>query len=339
MNNYELKVKKVTAAFNHFMLGYQIMGIEICWRHKVWFLLAVLCMNLVLTLLNYRFLRNREYLKVTVILYIELVIFMAAGSVSLGMNYGFYLYGVSMTTVLYYVNYVGKKMKTGTVNETAMLTAIFSAYILSFAHSIRHEPLYVISDTMANINFVVNSLSVFVVLVCYMKLYIKTITDAQNELEKIAHCDKLTGLFNRHYLLAHMDEISEKGFDNYWIAILDIDNFKKVNDTYGHNGGDCILKNVASIVEKSFQNCTVCRWGGEEFIILASGNTVSDSCLDNMRQEIADTVTNFENQEIHVTVTVGTERYSEGLSIDKWISMADAKLYKGKNSGKNMVVY
>ncbi len=160
----------------------------------------------------------------------------------------------------------------------------------------------------------------------------------ENKLEDIALRDKLTGLYNRHYFFSLMSEKSPGDFKNYWIAILDIDNFKEVNDTYGHNCGDYVLKCIAAIVNDCFSDGTVCRWGGEEFIILAQNEKSPVSLLEEMRQIISDNLMIFEENKIRVTVTVGVEQYSENLGIDKWISCADAKLYEGKINGKNKIV-
>lgn len=172
----------------------------------------------------------------------------------------------------------------------------------------------------------------------YENVY-RTYYENKSKLEEMAHYDKLTGLFNRHYLLSYMHDITYDQFKNYWIAIIDIDDFKKINDTYGHNAGDYILKSVADIIKNYLPESIICRWGGEEFLILASGDKIHASKLDDMRKEISETVMDFEERKISITVTIGTEMYSDNTSIDKWISLADKKLYTGKNSGKNQVVY
>ena len=86
-------------------------------------------------------------------------------------------------------------------------------------------------------------------------------------------------------------------------------------------------------------DCTVCRWGGEEFIILAAADKCDSGILEKLRTNIADLRMNYENKDINVTVTIGTEDYSDKYGIDEWISYADQKLYLGKQSGKNKVVY
>ncbi len=338
LNDQMKSVRKGVTFFNLFMWSYQVTISCICFFYKIYFLLFVLIFNFCLSNINWIAIKKEKYLKAVSTIYFELILFMAAGTVSLGMNYGFYLYGISMITVLFYTNYMCEILKNGQVKEKAVITAILVSYVSSFLHSIIYGPIYSTSDTMSYLFFAGNSAMVFGVLIIYMKLYINTIRNTEQMLEKTANCDKLTGLFNRHYILSYMDSLTEKDLASYSIAILDIDNFKKVNDTYGHNAGDFILKSVADIARDFFSECTVCRWGGEEFVILGPMDTVSETKLDDMRKKIAETVLDYNDNRINVTVTIGTERYSEGIDTDKWISIADEKLYTGKTCGKNKVV-
>lgn len=339
MNENRVMAKKATIMFNAFMWSYQVAVSLLCLHYHVYLLMIMLIINFGFSNFNWYNIKKGKFMAAVRCIYIELVLFMGVGTISLGMSYGFYLYGISLLAVIYYVKYLGTKDKQKNINEKTVVFAITVSYLVSYFYTLKHGPVYTINETMSFLFFTGNSAMVFGVLIIYMRTYVNLIIKTERELEEMAHCDKLTGLFNRHYLLSHMDEIAQDGFQNYWIAIIDIDNFKKVNDTYGHNGGDYILKNIADIAGKFFSESTVCRWGGEEFIILASGDKVPDTRLDDMRKKISETVMDFENQRISITITVGTERYSDSYSIDQWISVADKKLYEGKNSGKNKVVY
>ena len=158
---------------------------------------------------------------------------------------------------------------------------------------------------------------------------------SEEKLEQMALIDNLTGLYNRHYLLAFLDHIETNAPEERWLAILDIDDFKKVNDTYGHNCGDMILHQVADIVKLTCRNCIVCRWGGEEFIILSNKRECSPDVLETLRQTIAEEEFKFENESIHITVTIGVAQFDGEPTNDGWISKADERLYHGKKNGKN----
>ena len=111
-----------------------------------------------------------------------------------------------------------------------------------------------------------------------------------------------------------------------------------MNDTYGHNCGDYILKQVAFITKKTCKDCIVCRWGGEEFIILSTLRDNKTDVLDELRSKIESEKFSFEGNELHITVTIGATNYESGFSNERWISQADEKLYNGKTNGKNQVV-
>ena len=124
--------------------------------------------------------------------------------------------------------------------------------------------------------------------------------------------------------------------------MLDIDYFKKVNDTFGHDVGDQVLKQVATRmndITKHTLEVFACRWGGEEFLILYEDKIDKEkNVFEKLRKAIDSEKFVFDDQEIKVTVTIGlAEKINDG-PIDKWVQAADEKLYRGKKSGKNIVV-
>ena len=116
--------------------------------------------------------------------------------------------------------------------------------------------------------------------------------------------------------------------------MIDIDDFKKINDRYGHNAGDYVLVNVARILKDICRDSKVSRWGGEEFLILASG-TISDNSalIEKLRASIEKEDFAFGEDHIKVTITAGLADYSGNDSIDRWVNVADENLYKGKKTG------
>ena len=114
--------------------------------------------------------------------------------------------------------------------------------------------------------------------------------------------------------------------------------FKTVNDTYGHLCGDSVLRKVAELVKQGCQDCIVCRWGGEEFIILSAKHKCSTDILETLRRRIASEEFSYDNVTFRITVTIGAAGYDSELTNDGWVSKADEKLYFGKTHGKNQVV-
>ena len=172
----------------------------------------------------------------------------------------------------------------------------------------------------------------------------KQLQEAMNELERVATRDPLTNLFNRRYMMERMDqEVARTKRTNrtFSLVLTDIDFFKKVNDTYGHDGGDFILKSLSKLVVETlrYQDVLV-RWGGEEFLILLpeTGTEGATVVSEKIRKTVEDSSFFYNNKEIKITMTFGVAEYSINERIDDTLIRADKRLYEGKNSGRNKVV-
>jgi polar amino acid transport system substrate-binding protein len=169
----------------------------------------------------------------------------------------------------------------------------------------------------------------------------KEIELKNEELQKLATTDKLTEVFNR----AKLDEIlqseinrSERFNYTFGIAFLDIDFFKKINDTYGHQIGDKVLIGIADILKANTRiTDSIGRWGGEEFLIICpeSSETGIKELSENLRRYIQNH--NFLEKE-QITVSFGISIYESNDTIDSILKRADDALYDAKNSGRNKVV-
>ena len=333
--------QKLSYMFNTVLVGCKILFLSLFFAgHMVW-MERVEVFNFILTIVGYVVISKKMLRLWVFTLYFNIVEFMTLSSIAVGFGFGFQLYTISMITGAYYIKYVGSRFfgDSNIIKPTLVAVCATISYFIGYTFNRIHGPVYKTDSRVETFFFVFNSLLVIAVLVFYMSTFTRTIDDTENKLAKMALVDKLTGLYNRHYLLSRLDGLNKEELSDYWIAILDIDNFKKVNDVYGHNCGDYVLKNIAETARDECSNCTVCRWGGEEFIILASSGRCPDSILESLREKISGLRMNFEEQDIHVTVTIGTEKYSPDRNVDAWISEADRKLYFGKNNGKNQVVY
>ncbi|MCR5488154.1 MAG: GGDEF domain-containing protein [Lachnospiraceae bacterium] len=165
------------------------------------------------------------------------------------------------------------------------------------------------------------------------------------KLKHIADVDPLTQLMNRRSAMERINEISERYESNnnpVSIAIGDIDFFKKVNDTYGHDCGDYVLKTIAGIFNTDMDNKGfVCRWGGEEFLFVFTSMNGDEAFieLNTLREQIERFKFLFKGNEFNLTMTFGIDEFSNNIPIDEVIKAADEKLYMGKEGGRNQVVY
>jgi len=162
---------------------------------------------------------------------------------------------------------------------------------------------------------------------------------------EMAALDWLTRILNRRFGMRRLREEFSRSLRHglaLSVIILDIDHFKMVNDTYGHAGGDAVLKEVASQLKKNIRSGeTVCRYGGEEFMILAPGNDLHDGSVlcERIRKLIEKTTVRWAGQDLQVTVSLGVATWPviPASVVNEIISAADEALYFAKESGRNRV--
>ena len=164
------------------------------------------------------------------------------------------------------------------------------------------------------------------------------------ELERHVNYDTLTHLLNRRSMDKTLNETlsnAKKGQGTFCLIMVDIDDFKHVNDTYGHECGDEVLRSIAHIVSIGVKKDDyVFRWGGEEILVLLKTDIEKTiAAAERIRRDIEkDPIVYKKDVTVSVTVTMGISAYSEGSSIKAMMEDADKKLYYGKQHGKNQVV-
>lgn len=278
--------------------------------------------------------------------FLEIMVHMFLAVWCLGWDYGFQLYFVGCIAIVFYADYfsvkLGKRHYKGTLfNIISTLLYFISLFVVR-----KTGACYEISDEVALAMLIINSLVVFVFVAVFFRMLTNMAIFYEEELANQASHDMLTGLVNRYYLMKNLQEIYDEGqMSNYWLAILDIDNFKQINDTYGHNCGDYVLKSVAELIQKNCEGMTACRWGGEEFLLVGHEEAYSMQfgrpegvVLEKVRSLVEQKQFEYGEKQLHITVTIGVSRHTAEQSIDEWIHIADKKLYQGKKNGKNQVV-
>ncbi len=195
-------------------------------------------------------------------------------------------------------------------------------------------------------NILIFSLGLSIVAYIYCTQYVdieRNLRIYNKKLKLMSETDTLTKLMNRRFAeheLMTFDEKNNNGFIS--IALGDIDFFKNINDTYGHECGDYVLYTLSAMFKKHMaEQGFVCRWGGEEFLFVYEGKNGDDARieLENLRKEIETFPFDYEGNAFNVHMTFGLEEYSNKIGHVKTIESADKKLYLGKESGRNCVVY
>jgi len=294
--------------------------------------------------------KNKKYPIALLIASTEVIVHSILTTVLVGLQTGFTLYCFSMIPCVFYViltwNVFVKKELISLIYTFAFMVVL----LFNFAASFFITPImpadknWQIAFSVLNVVMSVLAMAEFLILLDWDVMHKNEKMQTINcELDERANIDPLTKLYNRRFMDQKLDEklldLSMKG-DIFGIIMGDIDNFKKVNDTYGHDLGDEVLKAVAVALKKSTRDDDyVSRWGGEEFLIIISGNkAITSGVAERMRKAVEALEVKAGQDVIKVTMTFGVTDSITGYSIDKLISVADANLYKGKISGKNKVV-
>ncbi len=163
--------------------------------------------------------------------------------------------------------------------------------------------------------------------------------DNTNRLIKYANRDALTGFYNRNYIENFIKSISQKNSYKAAFMLLDLDNFKAVNDTYGHSVGDEVLVRFAEAIKAELaEEVLTCRLGGDEFVLFIPGDVSKDSIAVTARRilsSVDEALSEIVKEYRHVSVSIGIARYPEdGVSFDKLYMNADKALYYVKQNGK-----
>ncbi len=175
-----------------------------------------------------------------------------------------------------------------------------------------------------------------------MKHKVDELYSMTQTLEEQASIDVLTGTFNRMKFEEFFNLEFQKAKmqrNKLSIILFDIDKFKSINDTYGHDVGDEILKDIAKIISKNVRSTdTLSRWGGEEFAILLPGTTFDSAKIvaNNLKNTIADH--KFKSIDGTITASFGVAVCNDEDNQEKLFKRVDKALYKAKNSGRNLVV-
>ena len=289
---------------------------------------AVLCHNVKhLTSKNIKAVANM--LTYTII---EINIFIIIALFLVGDAYGFrhYIYGIFI--FIMFENYL-----SANTTKSVLLT-LFSC-LCTFIPSLL---LYYIDSyynitTLASAFDILNSIIVIILFISYIFIYGNFINNFEGDIIYQAYHDKLTGLNNRT-LLSQLTFDS----DHTYVAVLDIDDFKKVNDTYGHDVGDLVLRHLSKVLtleSKVNHDLHIMRWGGEEFVLVYNNDKDFLDIVNAIRDDILQSYVDIDSRKITYRVTIGVANYEDGKDLEELIKVADERLYLGKKSGKNKIVY
>ncbi|CAM3970495.1 MULTISPECIES: GGDEF domain-containing protein [Pseudoalteromonas] len=236
------------------------------------------------------------------------------------------------------VTFFIRGLKLGAIDSSVFILCIIAAFISADYFEIYEYNSPELVFRIILCFFIVVLLSGFYEF--FRESHSKKIIALAKENETLATKDPLTGLPNRRYTIDYINELNKPKHAPLSIVLFDIDDFKKINDTYGHSVGDQALVHLASIfTDICCSKDIIARWGGEEFLLVLE-NTTENAAIkiaDTLRLKIQNTAMNIENQSVHFTISGGVKEISPADSIDSAINSADNNLYRAKNNGKNQI--
>lgn len=271
--------------------------------------------------------------------YFEILIFSVLSELALGPDYGFFLYIVGMSAAVFYLvpSYGNKRFLYQFIGivTVILLEGIILIFHVSFPSIQKAAALFQVHIYLVNIGITAT------IVLAATFIYSRETEKVYKSLEYSNNHDALTGLYNRGFLVRYIEEIPYEKRTNFVIAMVDIDFFKKVNDTYGHEAGDKVLRKVASCLQDAAgeKNLAV-RWGGEEFILYFPDDAQETvyTKMEQLRQEVESLVIPAAGGHIRITITSGIAGGLADSNYEKVIRSADEKLYLGKQRGRNRVI-
>ena len=300
---------------------------------KAYALIWIDAVSILIYLLCFLLIKKNKYFIYALLCGNEFFIFVVATTILLGFNSGFHLYLIGLCVVSFFTTYFSKnKSVKGSI---LWVTLSFAIYITLYIITRFNQPVYPINNVVEIILFAGHAFIAFFYVAFYLVIFVKYALYLENKIMNESRTDELTQIANRYGLYDYFNQETNK--ESKVLALFDIDDFKLINDEYGHAAGDYILKRVAEITTETLPGSFVCRYGGEEFVAVINSDNYFE-VLENFRKTIENEVFEFEGKQHKITITIGATIYEKDISLEKWVSLADGRMYLGKNSGKNKTV-
>ena len=222
-------------------------------------------------------------------------------------------------------------------------------WMFNLTQTVWKPALFPMDTDAGTIYQTVNTVAFFLILACMCVIFSTSIQDTERQLRlknqalyKEAGTDPLTGLPNRRSMIERIEQFYKESPDQpFGIAIADLDHFKDINDTYGHNTGDYTLVRLTELfAEHSMGRYNVCRWGGEEFCFFMPGMNLDEAgmLMKDLCFAVEKLKLEHEGKQFSITITIGVEENDFSSPLEDLLNSADEKLYMGKNAGRNQVV-
>ncbi|MDR0983859.1 MAG: GGDEF domain-containing protein [Ruminococcus sp.] len=327
-----------------------------CFYIHAYFLIISLAMSVMpITLINvgsvivYTFAiyatHKRHYYVAAWIIVCEISVYCTLITLLMGGNHQSFVYMFLFDVILihFFVDYARWRVRL----PIALVTTVYMTLLILYSRFGDAAPLINLTEHQIGrytlVHLIVGiAVNVFGVLTNRLSRdYVNMLDDSTVEkLGEIVYTDNLTKLYNRSYAQKVFENFKNTPETKVVCAMVDIDNFKKVNDNFGHDTGDFVLSSLSGLAKEFFrQTDYVFRWGGEEILVLLVGSDIDngESVLNRFREAIYTNDLIYERLGYYLSITVGLAEF-DCNNIQDSIKEADLRLYYGKTHGKNRVI-
>ncbi|MCM1144373.1 MAG: GGDEF domain-containing protein [Blautia sp.] len=291
---------------------------------------------------------EKNFIKTFYAVYVEIIVHSFVATICIGWRFGFPQYILGLVPFGYYMSVTlmednKRYFRATMLGFIAFFSFVGCRMISLFAGSIydlQTPPIVelgiYIFNSICNFGFL---LMVTLIFVIDMQIATNKLHSQNAILDNMASTDPMTGLYNRRSMQVFLDH-AVMAEEPFCLVMCDIDNFKRVNDTYGHDFGDVVIKDIANIIQQAVkEHGQVCRWGGEEILLLCIENLdMTCKIAETIRSNVEKHVFTWQGQSIHCTLTLGIATHKKDRTAEATITHADERLYYGKQNGKNRVV-
>jgi len=348
-NNTNFKSKKEMAS----CAGVGLISLALLFNHIVFFIfffinnsytmLLINAVSICLYILSIALNRITQGIASSALLTFEICAYCIASTVIVGWQSQTHIYLPAMLIPCFILYPISKKI--GWIHAFTISLSLISCFLINiYITPLEQFANMPVLSFLNIISCVIGALLFFECISFGNKLTEVFYKEKMEDLFNDAHKDQLTRLWNRRYALSKMNEFLHT-FDldsRLCVAICDIDDFKRLNDTYGHNLGDNALCALSDVMTKTFRSSDILvRWGGEEFLIIMP-NTLRDNAkrvLEIFRKSVESLIIFGDDSEnVKFTITIGFSEVNSGMSIEEAVNKADRALYYGKENFKNRVI-
>ncbi len=340
--SYEKRTEFSMYIVNIFLLAVAIIYSIFFWILKVYPLVLLNVTGIIAILFQHLLLSKKRFVFFQEFLFLQLFLYTIVIVIQIGWGGGYEIWIFAYLTA-YLLPFYTKQKDFFNIKILPAFIYIFLYFLLLIITSSIKSPFIKLESYQYDIIYLFN---VVIAIICITEFCIffsyKSVFD-RKEIKKRSDYDTLTNLPNRYAITeTGEDYISLSRKNDVYLAIIDIDFFKKINDTYGHFAGDKALINLADILrlKSSERGFFVGRYGGEEFVILSNSSTEDEfyHSLNELRKTVENNSFTYEDNVIKFTISGGMTKYKANNSFADLLANADKNLYIAKEKGRNIII-